>query len=279
MALPIKPSTFLQGVGLTGTCEILDAHYSVFDFNGKATAQPALTLKVKTEGGKEQIQHYPVGSLVAVAPSQDGESPAMDDNSEYGIGPYLCAQKDNITALFGDSDFAFLMTHLVNAGFPESKMPDDGDARFLIGLVSEFGPAPKKYTDQSGTEKSRTVAVPLKVVRLPGEKAKGAGATASAKASGSKAANGAAQTGAATPEQIDELAMTALMSALEASGGAVDINDKSVSQLLLKPLLKSPTAQRAQAVLRAKNPEFLNSMVETGVVVYDGAAGIVSLAA
>lgn len=258
MGLSLKPSTYLQGVGLQGRCTITDAFYHSFDFNGKAKAQPSLCIKVSDESGREKEQNYPAGSFVAIAPSLDGETPHLTDGGEFLPGPKLCAQKENVTALFADSDNAFFWEHVVNAGFPEGDIEDD--ARVLIGTVAEFGPAPKKYIDQAGTEKTRTVAVPLTIVKLPKENSEVAKGVSKSPASSTTATVGA--------NGVQPLAEEAVLKVLEKAGGSVPLAD--LSKQVFTQLVSLDTKTRLAVRNEAIKPDFLTALAEQGKLAFDG---------
>lgn len=279
MALPITPESFLKGFGMRGTCEVTDAYFTPFDYNGKSKSgfQPTLLVHYKDESGQEAKypEPYTAGSFAAMAPSADGVFPIMAEEhpSGYGTGPFLAKVKENVLGVYEDQNFAFFITALVNAGFPAARLKaSDGDIRCIIGTVAEFGSVEKKYIDKSGKEGSTPVSVPLHVLKLPGEKGKGVKTGAKPAATQSAAAI-AASNGTAH----DELASNALLAALAESDGALEV--KSIPPKILKQLINLPAKDRSPVAIRAKDPGFLNQLAEDGKILYDEAGGMVVLVA
>jgi hypothetical protein len=163
---------------------------------------------------------YSIGNMDTWQPSEDGKTVTNLKNAEAGFSK--------------SSNMYILMKELVNAGFPENRLPDDGDITKLEGLYAfHVGiPEPKRSgltaAEPRPDGRERVLSVPSKVIRLPGEKAK-AGATA-------KAGKATPATEAAPSEEL----VAKVMDFLGKQVGDDGIDRKALAMAAFKTFAKDP---------------------------------------
>lgn len=196
MGISALPETFTEG-GLfeAGRYKVQEAAFTVYDYAGKRSETiPALHLKaVGVEGdveGKEVDQYYKAGDLKDFTPSPDGkELIAVGKKTSFN-------KKSNIAIFYNE---------LMNAGVPREFMEKVGDdVSLLVGMEADFGPLTQEY-EIRGEKKSNTLFVTTKIHSIPGEAA-AASATAAA-------------------GEVEDLAVKAVNTVLEANKGKIKKND------------------------------------------------------
>ncbi len=168
----IRPSEFVEGgaVPVDQNLTWRECRFNLFDYGGKAPVTCAARITYVSDEGQEFIQQYSVSDPERFLPSQDGKKLVSVGTAE---------------ALAKSSNFYILMNALINAGFPENKLSEDGDVSVLDGLYTyNIGlPEPKRVgLARQAVEGARekVLSVPSQILRLPWEKGKGKakGATA-----------------------------------------------------------------------------------------------------
>jgi hypothetical protein len=175
----LKPTTFVEGGVVPVDMNLLwkKCRYGQFDYTKKDGTVVASTcaalITYQKDDGETAEGMYSIGNMDTWQPSEDGKTVTNLKNAEAGFSK--------------SSNMYILMKELVNAGFPENRLPDDGDISKLEGLYAfHVGiPEPKRSglstAEPRADGRERVLSVPSKVIRLPGDKKTGA-ATAKAKA-------------------------------------------------------------------------------------------------
>lgn len=138
-----------------------ECRFNIFDYGGKAP-QPTTAARIiyANDDGQEYTQQYSVGDTARFLPSQDGKT-------LIAVG--------TAAALSKSSNFYILMNALINAGFPENRLPENGDISVLDGLYTyNIGlPEPKRAglvrQAQEGA-REKVLSVPSQILKLPWEK-------------------------------------------------------------------------------------------------------------
>ncbi len=172
MGVAIRPSDFVEG-GIVHVdknlawekCRFVLVDYTKKDGTVVATTTAA-EIAYKDDEGQEFVQDYSVGDPERFLPSSDGKTLIAS-----GEAP----------ALSKSSNFSLLMNALINAGFPENRLPESGDISVLDGLYTyNIGlPEPKRaglarpVVAAGETTRERVISVPSQILRLPWEKGKG----------------------------------------------------------------------------------------------------------
>ena len=194
----IRPSNFVEGgaVPVDKNLTWKECRFNLFDYTTKAGEVVATTIaariKYVDDDGAEYDQQYSAGDPERFTPSKDGKT--------------LIAVVDG-ASLSKSSNFYILMNALINAGFPENRIPEDGNISVLDGLYTHnIGlPEPKRSglvrtAPVEGT-RERVISVPDSIIKLPWEgKGKSTG-KAPVKAA-TKAAPAEGDTGDSTVEAI-----------------------------------------------------------------------------
>ncbi len=188
----LRPSSFVEGGAVPTDMNLLwkEVRYGLFNYPKKGETQESSTgpetvaaiIKYVSDSGQEFDQAYSIGGPDRYKVADDGKT--ID-------GPEIVKS----------SNFALLVNALVNAGFPENKLPEDGNISVLAGLYAyHIGlPEPKRTglerpVVEGQVARPKVLSVPAKILRLPWEKkgAKTAARTApaAAVAAGKPAAGG-----------------------------------------------------------------------------------------
>lgn len=249
------------GLFAGGKCT-LNFEYGVFDYkaNGK---HPALIVTFEDENGEKHEEPYGLGRGWDI--SRDGTK-LIPKNGQTGL-PNSC---DAILYMFAPLEDAL---DAANIPFPEMA---DGDITELNGLVAMMVRKPvqeRQFADQKAkpvdaSRGPKTKLVVAEVISAPwaeGEAKPGKGKAAAAPAKG----KGKAEPEAEGDEEIDTLALEALIEALEDEGGPISVDDLEAA--VLAQLKGNP--QRKAIAARACEPAFL---AEAEGVSYNSKKGIVA---
>lgn len=172
----IRPSDFVEGGVVPVDKNLLwkMVRFNRFDYTKKSGEVVASTLALRVDyvddDGGEYAQQYSAGDLERFQPN-----PADGGKTLVAIG---AAQ-----ALSKSSNAYILLNAVVNAGFPENRIPENGDVSIFDGLYAyHIGlPEPKRSglvraVVEGETARERVISVPSQILRLPWEK-KGGKAT------------------------------------------------------------------------------------------------------
>ncbi len=254
MGVSLKPSSFTKG-GLVQDVdvEIIGGRYTLEPPEGYTQRDRIfveLDLKV-LDDDSEVTQYWSAGKNTDFTPSSDG----------------LEAVPSGSRASFNDnSNFSIFMENLVNCQFPESALTDKLSCLFGTQIHVVRIPAPEREgigAKKEGERKSY-ILVPNKLIKLPGEKAKGKGA---AKKGAASAATAAAAPAAGESEVDVEGEALLAVAEIMAQG-----NPKPVPMLkadVIRKHIKTPTEVRNKIVALAGDAAWLASQgftVEAGVV-------------
>ena len=254
------------GLFAGGQCE-LAFEYGVFDYkaNGK---HPALIVTFTDENGEKHEEPYGLGRGWDI--SRDGTK-LIPKNGQTGL-PNSC---DAILYMFTPLEDAL---DAAGIAFPEMS---DGDITELNGLVAMMARKPvqeRTFADGKGKPRDpsqgpKTKLVITEVISAPwAEDAPKGKAAAKGKAEAAAPAKGKA---AAKPDadedgdEIDTLALEALVEALEDEGGPISVDDLEAA--VLAQLKGNP--QRKAIAARACEPAFL---AEAEGISYNSKKGMVA---
>lgn len=264
MGISFRPSAFTAGGGLVDDADltVVRSRFTMTDYGGKSDSGEVLVLQVKLvdDEGTEFEQLYSAGT--GFVPSETGD----EDENGKTITPI--GEK---TAPAGGSNFAFFITALVNAGFPEDLLDGD-DISVLEGLKAHWNrvPQPKRTNlptrGQQDNAREKTILVCTNIISLPGETPAKAPAKTAAKPGAkpttapSKAVAGktAAKPAAAEPDVDlqDELA-TILVGAF-AEQGLTEVTKVKVAQLVFKGA--ADHANKKELVAMSSKADVLSSL-------------------
>lgn len=247
----LRPSAFAQGGGLVDDADltISKARFISTNYGGKSDNDVVvLNLTLTDDEGADFEQMYSCGN--GFVPAETG-----DDATQ---GTFLVPVGDK-TAPSGSSNFALMLTSLINTGLPEDLL-DSGYINELEGFKGHWNrvPAPKRgnLPSRAGQDPNRVATILLctTVIHLPGEAPKAAakGKAAPATKAAPKAAAGkpAAAAPAAT-DLTDEIAGV-LMGAF-AEAGIESAPKVKLVQMLFKAVEK--TDPNRQAMMSAVGKE------------------------
>ncbi len=178
MGVSIRPSDFVEGGAVPvdrnlhwGKCRFVLFNYTKKDGTVVATTTAA-QVDYKDDDGFEFEQQYSVGDPERFLPSDDGKTLVASGDAQ---------------SVSKSSNFSLLMSALINAGFPENRLPESGDISVLDGLYTyNIGlPEPKRtglarVATAGEPQRERVISVPSQILRLPWEKGKGKAATKTA---------------------------------------------------------------------------------------------------
>ena len=169
----IRPSNFVEGGAVPVDKNLLwkECRFNLFDYTRKTGEVVATTIAAKItyvdDDGAEYEQQYSAGDPERFTPSRDGKT--LIPTSEGA-------------SLSKSSNFFILMNALINAGFPENRIPENGDISVLDGLYAHhIGlPEPKRSglarPAPADSARERVISVPDQILKLPWEnKGKSAG--------------------------------------------------------------------------------------------------------
>lgn len=260
--ISLKPEDAIQGGLLQDvTVEITTARFEQWDYNGKVQPVPSLHLGMKdTESGEVYDQYWSSGSGKDYVPSEDGKN-LIPTGSQTGLRK--------------SSNCYLLMESVVSSGFPVDKLGND--ISVLEGMVAYMVrvPAPEhkgleKKTREDGKVFEQTVMVVGKIIKLPWEAAKPAGAPGKGAGAAKPGAGKSAATPAApsTPAaegagDVAALATETIFGVVAASG---PIKKANLPTTVYKALAGNPLQNKVMAMVG--KPGFLEGI--EGLAVVDG---------
>ncbi len=225
----IRPSEMVEGGAVPVDRNLLwkECRFVLFDYQGKAPATTAGRITLVDDDGQESLQHYSAADPARFIPSQDGKTLVAVGTAQF---------------ISKSSNFHVLMNAVVNAGFPENRLPESGDISVLDGLYAyHIGmPEPKRSglarpAQADGTAaREKILSIPSKILRLPWEKVKsGTKATTTAAKPTAKVAAAEEESG----EDITAQAVAFIGKAVEESGS---ITRQDLAVRVFKDLAKDP---------------------------------------
>lgn len=251
MGVSLKPSDAVAGGGLLDDedVKIVESKFTMFDYGGKAQPVPALMWKLDRMDGTDPIsQYWSMGKALDWIPSDDGKELVP-------IG--------RATELIESSNGMLLITSVINAGIPESKLGDD--ATIFEGMechVNRIAAPVRKGLNQA---EGKTILTVTKIHKLPWEKAaatpaaKGKGGGKRKPAAGKGKAAAAVDDGAA---DIDALATEFILGVLandETMQGFPDGIPKAKLAPECFATLASDDPNRSAIVRKVFDDTFLNA--------------------
>lgn len=283
-----RPSSFKKGGGFLNNVDgtITDYEFSdeVPSKDGRQPFKPGKDPKT----GKERFHTlYCYLSARADGAEEDVTTALFaggaDDWDITEDGHVLVPTEDG-RQLGASTAFAILLNSMVEAGFPEDRLPEeDFDFRAIIGTRVRFVQRKnedatkrlgKRKDAKTGKEYDRQDLVVDQVYDLPSTETKSNGKAA--KPNGKAAAPAAKGKGKQTEPEVDlaELAGTALQEILGANKGEIAKNKLSL-KLLTTPCLKG-NDHREDVRKWIFDDDNLATLVEAGVIAYNKSKGILS---
>ena len=269
----LNPDSFVQG-GLAddfdGTIE--KARFVPWDYNGNIDHHVlAVAITIKPDDEDAFVQHYSAGDLEQFVPSQDGETSVDLENGEgEALEGEYALQVGKKEALASSSNFAQFIGAAVEAGFPVADIT--AACSFLEGHKGHFNRIPqKKRSGLVQSEEQQKKGRASEILVMTEYKGKASGG---AKASGVKSKPGSKP--AAKPESkasapagggdLDSQIADVIVAEIKKADGTLP--KSKVAQAVLKAFTG---ADKAKAVKRAAEVEFLNSQEERWVFDADSA--------
>ena len=181
----IRPSSFVDSGGAVPVDKDLtwkNPRFHIFDYTRKdgssAGTTTAFEVTYVDDEENEYVQEYSVGDPKRFSPSDD----------EMTLVPAVEGLQ-----ISKSCNFSLLMNALINSGFPENRLPEDGNVSVLAGLRTHNVGQPEPV--RSGlarpvdpSARAKVLSIPVSILQLPGEKkGKTATRTAAAKTTGKKA--------------------------------------------------------------------------------------------
>jgi hypothetical protein len=229
-------------------------------FKSKA-GESFINVDVTYKGDAEITEHYMLGGADKWAPNATK------------TGAIALTEGGKI---WNKSDVFKLMKSLVDAGFPKNHLGND--LSVLVGTevhVNRVTQEGATYTDKEGKERQRTTLLVTKIYELP----KAAGGTGAATAKGAKgakattasAAAAAPASGGGTSDENDAYVMELLVELATAAGGTIEKSKLPQGAFIALTRAKK-VALRESVTKRLQDEAFLGSLVEQGLITYDGKA-------
>ncbi|RPI88725.1 MAG: hypothetical protein EHM41_00180 [Chloroflexi bacterium] len=230
-AISLNPDDFVAGGLIDDIIAKLQHSFVMYDYEGKADAPaPCLKLEmVDNESGEEYpVQYLSAGSAQNWVPSDDAKT---------------LVPVGSKTAMTKNSNLAIYLTEMINAGFPKNQLTTsiaclDGVVAHMIRKeLPKRGNVSQTQTGKDGKEYAKSILVPDRIVKLPGEKA---GAVKGKKT-------------AATDDAVKEAATTFVLELLGEKNG------KFQKKEIPAALVKVPVAVRPQVMAMVyANDKFLS---------------------
>jgi hypothetical protein len=247
MGVSLKPCDAVEGGGLLDDVDvkITESRFAMFDYGGKAQPVPAIMWKLDAmDGGEPVTQYWSIGKSLDWMPSDDGKE-------LMPIG--------RATQLVSSSNGMLLLSSLVNAGLPESKL--GADISVLDGMECHVNrvaaPVRKGLANQ---KENQTILVVTKIHKLPWEKDSGKN-TSKQQPKGSAKSRSAAKSNSSGPD-TEAVATEFLLSILSDDDIMKDYPD-GIPKAKLAPVAFSKFAvndpNRSAVVQLVFKDEFLNS--------------------
>jgi len=156
----LNPELMSEGTGLpSGDMVVQDSRFVIWDYGGRGPQAFALRWTLEDNSGQTYQQHYSAGDPTRWQPGEEGK---------FAVA--MGAQ----TELAKNSNVGFLMTEVVNAGFPADRIT--GDASVFKGLYALFEPKQQPTraglpaaAGADGTVRPRMSIVPTVIHNLPWE--------------------------------------------------------------------------------------------------------------
>lgn len=277
----LNPADFLQG-GLKSDFrgKITEAVYCPWDYKG-AIAEPVLGVRLTIEVEGEDApytDYWPAGSLEAFVPSEDGRTPAEDEDGGVGAGPYA-VKVGKRSGLNNNTNFAHLMQTIVDCGEASKKFRVSdltSSLECLVGLDAHWDRVPQKKRSgmvdndapqQEGKRRNNDVLVVTSVYAYGEEDAKPAkGKAAPAKG---KPAPVEDEDEGGDENPLDAKLAEIVESAIAEAGGTIKRSKLAV--VVLKAAAKDK--DKAKLVKRVSEEDFLAG----GAWVYDEDEGTLTI--
>ncbi|MGR3295840.1 MAG: hypothetical protein ACUZ8A_06400 [Candidatus Bathyanammoxibius sp.] len=171
MGISIRPGDAVEGgaVPVDRNLTWKECRFNLFDYkkgdgtivtkpDGTPATTTALRVTLVDDDGTEMEQQYSAGDPERFVPSEDGKT-------LVAVG--------SAVALSKSSNLYLLLNALVNAGFPENKIPEDGDCSVFEGLYAyHIGmPMPERsgltVAEPAAGGRKRIISVPSEIHTLP----------------------------------------------------------------------------------------------------------------
>lgn len=211
--ISVAPSDAVSGGGAPDNVDttILEMTATTWDYDGRYEPSSFLLVKLKDDDGTEHEQYYSAGDLSKIVPADDGSC-------------FYPAEGSSATGLNNSCNAYLFLGALVDQGFPEDKLRDEG-FQTAVGLRGHMNAiAPKKKRE--GLEKgNQPIGVFTKIHSLPWEqKAKGkAPMTGKSSATQSRTVSPTTESGNGSGSDLNDEAIEAVVAALAKADGPIEV--------------------------------------------------------
>jgi hypothetical protein len=210
--ISVAPSDAVSGSGAPDNVDttIVEMTAATWDYNGSQEPSAFLLVKLKDDDGTEHDQYYSAGDLSKIVPSDDGAY-------------FYPAEGSSATGLNNNCNAYLFLGALVDQGFPEDKLRDEGfqTAVGLRGHMNAIAPKKKREGLEGG---NKPIGVFTKIHSLPWEqKGKGSSSTSSISTRGSTSTQAASTIKNGDADELNTEAIEAVVAALAKADGPIEV--------------------------------------------------------
>jgi hypothetical protein len=211
--ISVAPSDAVSGGGAPDNVDttIMEMTATTWDYNGSQEPSAFLLVKLKDDDGTEHEQYYSAGDLSKIVPSDDGAC-------------FYPAEGSSATGLNNNCNAYLFLGALVDQGFPEDKLRDEGfqTAVGLRGHMNAIAPKKKREGLEGG---NKPIGVFTKIHSLPWEqKGKGkAPMTGKSSVTQSRTASATTESGNGSGNELNDEAIEAVVAALAKADGPIEV--------------------------------------------------------
>jgi hypothetical protein len=212
--ISVAPSDAVSGGGAPDNVDttIMEMTATTWDYNGSQEPSAFLLVKLKDDDGTEHEQYYSAGDLSKIVPSDDGAC-------------FYPAEGSSATGLNNNCNAYLFLGALVDQGFPEDKLRDEGfqTAVGLRGHMNAIAPKKKREGLEGG---NKPIGVFTKIHSMPWEtkgKAMGKAATTTTASRTSAKPTQAASSANGDADELNTEAIEAVVAALAKADGPIEV--------------------------------------------------------
>jgi hypothetical protein len=211
--ISVAPSDAVSGGGAPDNVDttIMEMTATTWDYNGSQEPSAFLLVKLKDDDETEHEQYYSAGDLSKIVPSDDGAC-------------FYPAEGSSVTGLNNNCNAYLFLGALVDQGFPEDKLRDEGfqTAVGLRGHMNAIAPKKKREGLEGG---NKPIGVFTKIHSLPweGTKGKGKAQPSTTSRGASTPARGASESLNGSGSELNDEAIEAVVAALAKAEGPIEV--------------------------------------------------------
>jgi hypothetical protein len=211
--ISVAPSDAISGGGAPDNVDstIVSMSAVTWDYDGRFEPSAFLAVQFKDDDGTEHDQKYSAGDLSKIVPADDGSC-------------FYPAEGSSATGLNNNCNAYLFLGSLVDQGFPEDKLRDEGfqTAVGTRGHLNAIAPKKKREGLEGG---NKPISVFTKIHSMPWEKkAAGKAAPASRSTTGASPKNTASvQSTNGSGDDLNDEAIEAVVAALAKADGPIEV--------------------------------------------------------